>query len=210
MRAQRVVVALLVAFLVLDVGALALLGPVSPADTAADVVRLYGERTGMVLASRVLHCLGLVAVLWLLALLLDQAHETVARIAYGGLVAVVAIETVRNVMIAALALRHDDFGRAALPMHVIAVLLGPAIAFPVAAGVAALAWQWRSRLLAALAAAWVVSGIRIVTVSTVVWYGGLLAFVGTLVALCVLTVRVSSAGTSAADPRARTLSSCRL
>jgi hypothetical protein len=181
---------------VLDLTALAMLGPVSPADAAADVDRLYGERAGMVLASRFVHCLGLVVALWLLALLLEQLRErggseAVSRIAYGGLASVVAIEVVRNVMIAALALRYDEFGTVALPMHVVAVLLGPAIAFPIAAALGALAWQSRSQLMALLAAAWVVSGVRVVSLSSVLWYGGLAAFVGLLVALAALTIDLS-------------------
>ena len=193
---RRALLPLLLTFVVLDLSALALLGPVSPADTAADVGRLYGERTGAVLVSRLVHCLGLVVALWLLALLLEQLRErggseAVDRVAYGGLVAAVAIEVVRNVMFAALALRYDEFGTAALPMHVVAVLLGPAIAFPVAAGLAALAWQARSQLMGVLAAAWVLSGVRIVSLSSVLWYGGLVAFAGLLVGLAVLTVGLS-------------------
>ena len=193
---RRALLPLLIVFVVLDLTALALLGPVSPADTAADVERLYGERASMVLTSRFVHCLGLVVALWLLALLLEQLRErggdeVVLRVAYGGLASVVAIEVVRNVMIAALALRHDEFGTSALPMHVVAVLLGPAIAFPVAAALGALAWQSRSRLMGVLAGAWIVSGVRVVSLSPVLWYGGLAAFAGLLVALAALTVDLS-------------------
>jgi hypothetical protein len=193
---RRALILLLCGFLACDLLALALLGPVSPADNAADVARLYSERAGMVLASRFVQCLGLIVAFWLLALLLEQVRvrggsDTVVRVAYGGLVALVPIEIVRNVMMAALALRYDDFGAAALPVHVVAVLLGPAIAFPVAAALSALAWHFRSRLLAVLAAAWVASGIRIVTTSTVIWYGGLVAFAGLIVALVVLALDVA-------------------
>lgn len=192
---RRALVPLLTAFLVLDLSALALLGPVSPADTTTEVARLYGDRAGMVLASRLTHCLGLVVALWLLALLLEElrergANEVVVRVAYGGLVALVPIEIVRNVVFAALALRYEDMVAVALPLHVVAVLLGPAIAFPVAAAIGALALQARSRLLAVLAVTWIVSGVRIVTLSTVVWYGGLMAFAGLLIALVVLTIGV--------------------
>src|SRR5688572_5809100 len=113
---RRWLLPLAAAFLLLDVVALATLGPVSPNDTAADVARLYGDRSTLVLISRLLHCLGLAVALGFMGLVagrlraIEGGSGTLTRVVYGGLVALVPIEVVRNVMFAALALRYDDFG----------------------------------------------------------------------------------------------------
>lgn len=195
--ARRLVLPLAIAFVVLDLAALALLGPVSPADTAGDVAQLYGADATRVLISRVLHCLGLSVVMLFLGVLAgrlrdrDSATGTWTRVFFGGLVALVPIEVVRNVMFAALALRYDDVGSAALPLHVIAVILGPSIAVPITASLAALAVLMRSRVIALVAAAWLVSIVRVATLSTVVWYGGFIVFVGLIGVVVFLAVRLS-------------------
>ena len=187
---------LTIAFIVLDLAALALQGPVTPSDSMADVVALYGDDATRVLVSRFLHCLGLVAALGLFGLLrarlrTDEAGAgTLSAIAYGGFVAVVPVELVRNVVMAALALRFDDIGDAALGLHVVAVLLGPVIAFPLVAALGALAVLRRSPVIAAVAVAWVASGARLLTTSSVVWYGGTSAFAASLVLLVYLAVRL--------------------
>jgi hypothetical protein len=130
-------------------------------------------------------------------------------VVFGGLVGLVPIEVVRNVMFAALALRADDFGSAALPLHVVAVMLGPAIAVPVTASLVALALLLRSRLVAVVAAAWLVSTVRIITVSNVVWYGGLTAFAGLLVVILVLAVQLSRPEAPIDDPSGRRTLSAR-
>jgi hypothetical protein len=194
---RRLIVPLAVAFVVLDVAALVILGPVSPADTAADVARLYGDRSSLVLVSRVVHCLGLSVALAFVGLLagrlraLEGGAGTLSRVLYGGLIGLVPIEVVRNVLFGALALRYDDFGSAALPLHVFAVLLGPSIAVPVTAALVALAVLLRSWLVAAVALLWAVSIIRIVTLNSAVWYGGLAALVGLLIVVTVVAVQLS-------------------
>ena len=141
-------VGLALGFIVLDLVALALLGPISPSDSAAEIADLYGDRRTLVLASRLVHSFGLTVAFGFFGLLCARLRQTedgaLTRIIFGGFVALVPIEIVRNVMFAALALRFDDFGAAALPLHVVAVLLGPAIAFPVIASLTALAALRRS------------------------------------------------------------------
>jgi hypothetical protein len=198
---RKLIVPLAAAFLVLDVASLALLGPVSPNDTIGDVTQLYAGRSMQVLVSRLLHCLGLVVVFGFVGLVAGRLREaeggaaTLTRVFYGGLVALVPIEVVRNVLFAALALRHDDFGTLSLPLHVFAVLLGPSIAVPVAPALAALAVLRRSRLIGAVAMLWVLSLVRLVTLSSVVWYGGLVAFAGLLVVVVTIAVQLSRPGT---------------
>ena len=190
---------LAIAFVVLDLAALAVLGPVTPSDSVADVVALYGDDGTRVLVSRFLHCLGLIAALALFGLLRARLRDeeggagTLSAMAYGGFIAVVPVELVRNVVMAALALRFDDIGDAALGLHVVAVLLGPAIAFPLAAALGALAVLRRSPVLAVVAVAWVASGARLLTTSSVVWYAGISAFAASLVVLLHLAIRLDGA-----------------
>ena len=181
-------------FLALDIAALVLLGPITPADTAADVARLYGDDATRVLVSRLLHCLGLAVALGFFGLVRARlrAEEagagTLSAILFGSFVALVPVELVRNVIMAALALRFDDLQTSALGLHLVAVLLGPVIAFPVASALVALAALRRSPLSAAVAAMWVLSGARLVTTSTVVWFAGFGAFVATIGLLIYLSL----------------------
>ena len=185
---------LVVLFLALDIAALALLGPITPADTAADVARLYGDDGARVLASRLLHCLGLAMALGFFGLVRARLREeeegagALSAILFGGFVALVPVELVRNVIMAALALRFDDLEGSALGLHVVAVLLGPVIAFPVAAALVALAVLRRSALSAVVATMWVLSGARLVTTSTVVWFVGFGAFVATIALVIYLSL----------------------
>ena len=194
---RRLLVPLAVTFVVLDLAALALLGPVSPGDTSADVARLYGDDAVRVLVSRLVHCVGLSVAILFVGVLAGRLRRregqsgTWTRVVFGGLIGLVPIEVVRNVMFTALALRFDDFGSAALPLHVIAVLLGPAIAVPISASLVALAVLVRSRPIAAVAAVWVVSIVRIATDANVVWYGGLSAFAALLVVVLALAIHLS-------------------
>lgn len=196
-RARRTLIPLAIAFVVLDLAALALLGPVSPADTIGDIAGLYEGRRTAVLASRAVHSTGLVVAFAFFGLLVGRMREsdegTLSRIAFGGFVALVPIEIVRNVMFSALALRFSDFGETALPLHVIAVMLGPAIAFPVTASIAAIGVLRRSTWIVAVAALWLLSTVRFLTLSTVVWYAGLVAFVGLLAVVVSLAVTLSRA-----------------
>ena len=184
--------ALVLTFVALDLAALALLGPVTPSDTAADVARLYGEDGTRVLVSRALHGLGLMVAFGVVGLLRARLREeeggpgTLSAIVFAGFVALVPIEVVRNVVMAALALRYDDLGGVALGLHVVAVLLGPAIAVPVAAALAALAVLRRSWAIGAVAAAWVLSAARLLTTSSVVWFAGVGAFAALVVLLLTL------------------------
>ena len=184
---RRLLVPLVITFLVLDLAALALLGPVSPADTIGDITRLYGDRRELVLASRLIHSLGLVVAFAFFGIVCGRLRQsedgTLTRIIFGGFIALVPIEIVRNVTFAALALRFDDFGDAALPLHVVAVLLGPAIAFPLIAALTALATLRRSMLILLVAGIWLMSTVRLLTISSVLWYAGLAAFVGLLIVL---------------------------
>ena len=194
--------ALVLAFVVLDLAALALLGPVTPSDTAADVARLYGDDGTRVLVSRALHCLGLVVAFGVVGLLRARLREeeggagTLSAVVFGGFVALVPVEIVRNVIMAALALRYDDLRVTALGLHLVAVLLGPAIAVPVAAALTALAVLRRSWVVGGIAGAWVLSAARLLTTSSVVWIAGIGAFAALVVLLVSLpftTRKASSA-----------------
>jgi hypothetical protein len=171
------------AFIVADLAALLAGGPL-PAidDPVPELADFYADSSTRLLAQAYLRGIAM-ALLVVFAVALRAAlrdRDDWARVFELGAVVVAAIELVRVAVVAALALNHDRLPEDSLAvLHAGGLVLGAAIAFPLAAGTLAL-WPrlragfpaWLGPAGAILAVGWLATGFRSVATNHTLWTAG--------------------------------------
>jgi hypothetical protein len=174
-----------VAFLLVDLTAILLGGPL-PAldDPAGRISEFYAGDAGYLLAQAYVRGLAMGLLVWFFALLVDQFNDRggpAGRVWFASAVVVAAVELVRVAVVAAVALQPERVSESGVVvLHAAGLILGGVIAFPLAAGQVAACLLLRDSRLpgwlvpagAALGAGWLLTGIRSVSESHALWAAG--------------------------------------
>ena len=138
-------------------------------------------------------CMAMILLLWFAASIRsvitreEGAGGPLASVFFGSAVCVFAVEFVRAAVLATLSLRAEDLSADAVTLlHVVSQVIGPITAFPLAAGLVALALvvrgsnrlpQWIGPWSFVVAAVWALSSVRVLTTSTAAWSASIVAFI---------------------------------